>query len=204
MAKRGFLYNFGKIVVPPIFKLLYFYKIKNKNCLPNTGSYIICSNHLSYKDPLLVALSQRRKIFFMAKQELFRSKFLNRLISSLGAFSVQRGAGAVDALEYAQGLLKKGNVVGIFIEGTRSRDGELLRPKSGAALIAYQTNTPVLPISISAKGGGKLKLFHRITVNCGKPIMPEELGMTTGDRKEFRQATRIIMENITRLRKEDI
>lgn len=204
MAKKSFLYKFGRVVVPPIFKLLYSYKIKNKNCLPKEGNYIICANHLSYKDPLLVALSQNRQIYFMAKDELFRHKLLGKLLTSLGTFAVKRGVSAGSALNYAEELLQQKELVGIFIEGTRSKDGNLLSPKSGAALIAYKTNTPVLPVSISTKGGGKLKAFHRITVNCGEPLSIQDMGMITGARKEFRQASRVIMDKIEALRDEDI
>lgn len=204
MAKKSLLYKIGKVIVPPIYKLIYFYKIKNKNCLPDTGRYIVCANHLSYKDPLLVALSQKRQIYFMAKEELFRFKSLNKIITAAGAFAVKRGVGSESALKYAEDLLNDGELVGVFLEGTRSKNGEPLSPKSGAALLAYQTKTPVLPISLSTKGGGKLKAFHRITINCGKPLSLEDMGMISGDRKEFRKASRVIMDNIKALRNEDI
>lgn len=94
--------------------------------------------------------------------------------------------------------------MGIFIEGTRSKDGNLLKPKSGAAMLAYKAQVPVMPVSISTKGGGVLKLFHRVTISCGQTVTPEELGITEGTGPQFREASRKIMELISALRQQDI
>lgn len=202
--RRTPLYNFAKAVVPPIFKLLYRCRINNKNNLPETGKFIVCANHISLKDPIFLAMAQKRQIYYMAKAELFENKFVGGIIRALGAFPVNRGTGDTQAISNAEKLLNEGQVLGIFIEGTRSKTGELLRPKSGAAMMAFQTGASVVPMSISCKGGRMPKLFRRVTVTCGKPVTPEELGLHEGTGMEFRSASRKIMDIIRAMREKDI
>ena len=144
--KRGALYSFGWYLLYPIFKLLFFFKVNGRENIPENGGFILCSNHLSNFDPVLLALSQKRQIFYMAKAELFKNKFFGALIRKLGAFPVERGAGDGKAIEMAESIIKDEKMLGIFIEGTRSKTGEFLRPKSGAAIIAHQMKATVIPV----------------------------------------------------------
>ena len=198
------LYRFGRIVCLPIFKLLFRMRFQNRNCLPPSGRVIICCNHISLKDPVFLALAQNRQVNFMAKAELFHNAFLAKLITSLGAFPVHRGEKDSKAISTAETLLQNDEVLGIFIEGTRSKDGNLLRPKSGAAMLAYQTGAPVLPMCISCKGGRLPKLFQRVTVSCGQLMSVEQLGLFHGTGAEFRNASRMIMDKIQEMRERDI
>ena len=204
LTKNTPFYNFAKGLLPIIFKPLYFYKVKNKNSLPQGQGCVVCCNHISMKDPVFLGLAQKRMLRYMAKSELFQNKFVSKIISALGAFPIQRGKHDEGAINLAEEYLKQGAVVGIFIEGTRSKDGNLLKPKSGAAMLAYKAQVPVMPVSISTKGGGLLKLFHRVTISCGQTVTPEELGITEGTGPQFREASRKIMELISALRQQDI
>ncbi|MFQ9952272.1 MAG: lysophospholipid acyltransferase family protein, partial [Clostridium sp.] len=130
--------------------------------------------------------------------------FLSCIIRSLGAFPVHRGSGDTQAINNAELLLKAQKVLGIFIEGTRSKTGELLRPKSGAAMLAFQTHTPVVPACISCRGGKMPKIFRKITISYGEPLTPEELGLKEGTAQEFRNASRKIMDIIRTMREKDI
>lgn len=202
--KRGVLYSFGRLIFIPVLKLLFAYRVKGRENLPKEGAYIICSNHLSNYDPMLLAVTQSRQIFYMAKAELFKNRFFGAILKKLGAFPVQRGAGDGKAINEAENIVQNGNLLGIFIEGTRSKTGEFLRPKSGAAIIAHQMNIPVIPVCITPYTKTKrVKAFHKVTVSWGKPIMPEELGFTEGGNAEYRNASRIIMSEIKKLREEE-
>ena len=125
------LYRVGQAVCRPIMKVFYRYKFINNNSIPHEGAYIIASNHMSFSDPVLLGLGQRRRLFFMAKQELFKNKFFAGLIRALGAFPVERGAGDGKAIKTGEDLIKEGNVMTIFIEGGRTKTGEFMRPRSG-------------------------------------------------------------------------
>lgn len=99
MGQSKVLYRVGQAVCRPIMKVFYRYKFINNNSIPHEGAYIIASNHMSFSDPVLLGLGQRRRLFFMAKQELFKNKFFAGLIRALGAFPVERGAGDGKAIK---------------------------------------------------------------------------------------------------------
>ena len=185
MKRRNPIYVVGRILVIPIFKLLFFYKVNGKKNLPKKGPYIVCSNHLSNYDPVFLALTQKRQIYYMAKAELFKNRFFSWLIRKLGAFPVERGAGDGKAINEAEQVVNDGRLLGIFIEGTRSKTGEFLRPKSGAAIIAQQMNVPVIPVCITPKNK-KVKVFQKVTISWGKPMSVEELGLKNGGGEEYR------------------
>ena len=199
------LYAFGKAILTPIYKLLFFYKVKGRENIPAHGGYIVCSNHLSNNDPVFLGVSFNRQIFYMAKAELFRNPLLGGLIRALGAFPVQRGAGDGKAINEAETIIKDEKMLGIFIEGTRSKTGEFLRPKSGASIIAKQTNASVIPVCITPKTKDhKVRIFHKTTITIGKPISPAELELGEDSGLEaYRKAAKMIMQEIKKLRENE-
>lgn len=202
--KRSPLYVIGRALLIPIFKLLFFYKINGKENVPNDGPYIICSNHLSNCDPVFLSITQRRQIYYMAKIELFKNPFMGWLYRQLGAFPVQRGAGDGKAINEAENIVRDGKLLGIFIEGTRSKTGEFLRPKAGAAIVAHQMNVPVVPVCITPKKK-KVRAFQKVIISVGKPITPQELGLEgEAGGEAYRSASRKIMEEIQKLREKDL
>ena len=203
MAKNTLFYRIGRVVCTPIMKVTHRYRLANKNTIPPEGGYIVACNHLSFSDPVLLGIGQERQMNFMAKSSLFKNKFVSLIIRSLGAFPVEKNAGD-DAVNHGVELIKNGGVMTIFIEGTRSKTGELLRPRSGAAMIAYDTKAPVIPAAITIKGGRPNKLFRKRTVRYGEPLTNEQLGLINGTPREFREASRIIMDKIRQMREMDI
>ena len=200
MAQNKALYTFGKGVCMPIFKLLYRFQTVNADAIPKEGGVIIASNHLSYSDPPLLGLSSKRRMYFMAKAELFRNKFVGALIRALGAFPVERGAGDGKAIKTGEDLLREGNLMTIFIEGGRTKTGELMRPRSGCALVAQQMQIPVVPACITIVGNPKW-IFAKRVVEFGEPLTPQQLGLTVdGGRRELKNASNMIMDDIKRMR----
>ena len=133
--------KFGRFLLwflHPLAWLLFPFKALGRENIPPAGAeppVIFCANHVSIIDPVFLEMCQKRHIFFMAKAELFDSWFgRNILGKALGAFPVKRGAGDTGAIDTAEEIVRSGRVLGIFPEGTRSKDGALGRPKSGAAL----------------------------------------------------------------------
>ncbi|MCQ4021852.1 MULTISPECIES: 1-acyl-sn-glycerol-3-phosphate acyltransferase [unclassified Ruminococcus] len=201
--KKPFIFKLARMVCTPVFKLIYRYEITNRNNIPPQGAYIVACNHQSYSDPVLLGIGQKRIINFMAKEELFRNKFFAALIRSLGAFPVHRGGtGDQTAINNAQKLLLDGRVLGIFPEGKRSLNGELLKLRAGAVMLAYQCNVPIIPACITAKGG-KMKMFNKVKITYGDPISCEQLGITQGSGKELREATKKLAEKIAAIREKD-
>lgn len=192
------LYSFLRCVIRPFFMLIYRVKFVNPDNLPQEGSYILVSNHISAVDPIILAIGQRKRyIHFMGKSELFKNKFLNWFFHSIGCFPVDRGKSDRTSVRHFEQVVNDGHVMGIFFEGTRSKTGEFLKPKSGAALIAYDTKTPVVPVCVTKTDKGLICHF-------GDPVSLEELGFVNGGAKEFREASRRIMEIIKSFREQDL
>ncbi len=197
-------YKIGRAILIPIYKIFYFYEVKYEQELPDDQPYILCPNHMQYKDALLIMISHKKQIYFMAKHELFRHRILAKILYAAGAFPVKRGTESKTAVKHSKNLLNSGKIVGIFMEGTRSKSGKLLAPKAGAVLLAQQCNAAIVPVSISCKNEKLPKIFRKITIHYGKPLSLKELGIEDGSRSGIRDASRIVMDNIKKLRQEDI
>src|SRR3954447_16920552 len=116
--------------------------------IPSSGPVIFVSNHRSFLDPFILGLCNRRPVYYVAKQELFKYRLFAWFIGSLGAFPVRRGAGDADMIETAKAILERGDPVLIFPEGTRTRPGSLGKPKRGIGRLALETGAPVVPLAI--------------------------------------------------------
>lgn len=149
-----------------LLPLLRRWKVEGAENLPREGAVIVIANHQSYWDPVVLGTALRRRVYFMAKEELFRIPFFGTLIRVLGAFPVKREAYDRRALKVALEHLMRGHVVGIFPEGTRSPSGELLPPQPGAAILALKTGAPVLPVALIGTRG----VCGRVRVRVGKPF----------------------------------
>lgn len=202
--KDTHLYHFARIYLPWFFRILMPIRVLHADYMPKTGPVVLCCNHMSNTDSVRLAYSQRRQIFFMAKEELFRNGFVACVLRWLGAFPVMRGKGDLGAINLSVRHLKEGDVLGVFIEGTRSKDGSLLKPKPGAAMLASRCHAPILPCCITAKGGRLTKLFHTAVIAYGKPLFPEELSIHNNAPSELRSASLKIMERIAELREESL
>lgn len=194
------LYKFCVNIIRPIVKILFPYEVRGlENANSVSGGYVLCSNHLSNADPVFLVLIHPRPIFFMAKEELFRSKLISKFLSAVGVFPVRRGKGDKSALNHAMEISRSGEILGIFVEGTRSKTGEFLRPRSGATLIAAQTKSPVLPVCITGGGeNNKVKMFKKTIISYGKLIDSGDISCE--NRLELKNSTNLIMQNIKDLR----
>ncbi|MDP9752092.1 lysophospholipid acyltransferase family protein [Thermoanaerobacter pentosaceus] len=160
-------YYIAKIIVRTIIKVIFKIEIKGLENIPKKGPVIICSNHISFLDPPVIGALLNRRIYFMAKEELFKNPFLKLLLGTgLGAFPVKRGTADLSAIKTALTYLKKGKAIGIFPEGTRSKTGQLQKAEPGVAMLAIKGNAPVVPIAIKGRYG----LFSKIIINIGKPM----------------------------------
>lgn len=176
------------------------YEVKGKDSLAELkGGFLICSNHISNLDAIFISVAVNRKIYFLAKSELFRNPIFSFFLKKFGAICIRRGENDFKALSKAKEILKSHQILGIFIEGTRSKTGKFLRPKSGATIIANETKSPILPICITPEGGKKVKIFKKTTIYLGTPI--EKITLESNEYKEIRHATEFIMSEVKKLRK---
>ena len=165
--------------------------------MPMEGVCLVCSNHTGLHDVIVLAACMKRQPRYMAKRELFKIPLLKQLITALGAFPVDRGGADVAAIKTAISMIKSGEAVTVFPQGTRHKgvDPRTTKPKSGVGMIAYRTGVPVVPVYIRTKKNHTLP-FRRTEIICGDPIMPEELGFVSGGSEEYARAAQYIFDRI--------
>ena len=154
-------------------------RLEGRERIPKVGPYIVVANHVDWKDPPAIEITFRVAIRFMAKIEAFRMFFLGGLLRGIGCFPVRRGESDRRAIVTCLQVLRAGNVLGFFPEGTRSRDGVLHRGHPGIAFLAAKSGAPILPVGVT--GTRAAKLFRsEIRVRVGRPFTVAELALPEG------------------------
>jgi len=191
------LYKFLRKHLKRIFTWALRLEISGEENLPKDKAVIVCSNHISNWDPIVLAAVFERPVRFMAKASLFKIPLLNTLIRTLGAFPVNRGSADPASLKTAINTLKNGDAVGVFPQGTRCMNQEPSQTeiKSGVGMIAYRSGADVIPVSIKTKNY-KMKLFRKVYVKVGKVIPNAELNISSSAKSEYESASRLIFDRI--------
>lgn len=163
--KLRMLYTIAQPVLRFLFRILFFMRCTGRENVPETGGLVVCGNHKSNLDPPLIGGFLPRKMRYLAKKELFDSKFGNWFLGGLGAVPVERNASDIGLFKLFIKLLKEENAVCVFPEGTRHCDN-IEQVKSGAVLFAIKSHSPILPVAVV----GDYKLFRPMKVVYGEPI----------------------------------
>ena len=169
----------SQVIIFPIYKLIFRGSLIGRENIPQKGAFIMVSNHGSLLDPPLLGHAIGRNISFMAKSELFRIPLLGFIIKSCGAYPVKRGIVDKTTIKIACEKLSNNNCIGIFIDGTRQKDGRVNKPKKGAALLSFKNQKMLLPVAIiNSHRLVRLKFFipffAKIVIKVGKPINPPD------------------------------
>ena len=163
-------YDFAKAIVRPLTGAFFAVTATGYENVPATGPLIVAANHRSYLDPPLIGSWFPRPVHWMAKDELFRYPILGTLIRWCNAFPVARGEADVGSIKRALRILKEGEVVGIFPEGTRNISGDV-EAKAGAVLLASRAHCPVVPVGVSRTGIAMKRLRgSHVEMRIGAPI----------------------------------
>ncbi|HEX6971434.1 MAG TPA: lysophospholipid acyltransferase family protein, partial [Limnochordia bacterium] len=153
-------YPLARWIVWGLLRLTFRVRVEGLENLPRQGSLILAANHASYIDPPLLGAATPRRLYFMAKRELFTIPLFGALIRRFGAFPVRRGALDRQAIRSALELLARGEAVVLFPEGTRHRSGGLLPGQQGVAMLASRSGAPIVPVGLV----GTRRLFRRLPV----------------------------------------
>jgi len=167
----------SKLFVFPIYKFIFKGHLIGRENIPQKDSFIMVSNHGSLLDPPLLGHALGRNISFMAKAELFQIPFLGFVIKACGAYPVKRGIADKNTIKIACKKLSNNNCIGIFIDGTRQKNGRVNKPKQGAALLAFKNQKILLPVAIVnshrlIRFKFFIPLFSKIVIKVGKPVQP--------------------------------
>ena len=197
-------YRWGHRLTNIFCKTMGHLEVQGIRHIPREGGVLLVSNHVSFLDPVIVGSAANREIHFMARSTAFDIPGLGKLISLYNAYPVNRGAPDLGALRKTIGLLKAGNVVLMFPEGTRSVDGTLGKARDGACFIADRAGVPTIPVFHSGaermlpRSSSRLRRT-KLSVTFGEP-----LELITGEfetkRERYQQMGNQIMEAIADLR----
>ena len=175
-------------------------KVVNPENIPTEGGCLVCANHTSMLDVLILSAGLKRQIRYMAKKEVMTVPVLGKFLSALGAYPVDRGGADVSSIKRTISFLEEGEMVGIFPQGTRHPgvDPATTPIKGGVGMITWHTKATVLPVCIATKHN-RVRPFCRTQLIVGKPIPFEKFGYTGGGRKEYLAASERIFADICRL-----
>lgn len=206
-------FRFGAAVMRPILNLIVKRDWRGGEKLPKSGPAIVVCNHISYLDPLTFShflYNNGRAPRYLGKESVFKIPIIGFIIKSAGQIPVKRESrDAIQGYEHAIAVLKAGHLLGVYPEGTLSRDPELwpMKGKTGVARLALQTGVPVYPCAswgpekVIPPYGKRIKLFPRtkVTVLMGEPVDLSKWKGKSADSVAVEEATEAIMDEITRL-----
>ncbi len=185
----NFIYHVAKFFLKPRIRF------EGAEHIPDTGAVVIIANHVHALDPLVVGLAMERPVHFLAKKELFKGSLIRWFLMNLRCIPVDRDNIDRNALRRAVEVLKNGGMLGVFPEGTRSLDNEMLPFKSGGSYIASQAPCTILPVAVT----GTERLLHYlekpVTLKIGEPFPYAAL---TGEKR------RDTLERITKMQEEAV
>lgn len=189
------LFKWGMVI--PVFRFYFRGRVHRPQQYLDRGRVIVVANHASDVDPPFVGATFGRPVAFMAKEELFRVPGLGKFITLYGAYPVRRGSVDRRALKAAAERIRDGWAVGLFLDGTRTADGRIHNPRLGAAFLAAQTQTPLVPVSVWGtdkimEEGSSFPKPVPVTIRIGEPIAPP----ASTDRADLEAVTQRCVEAV--------
>ena len=193
------------VVLGPLLKLLFRPWVQGEEHIPDEGAAIFASNHLSFSDSIFLPLMVPRRMTFLAKSDYFTGRGLKgkataAFFKGVGQLPVDRSGGKAGEAALNSGLriLRRGELLGIYPEGTRSPDGRLYRGRTGVARMALEAGVPVLPVAMigtdkAQPTGKKLPRIMRIGIRIGRPLSFARYEGMEEDRFVLRSITDEIM-----------
>lgn len=191
-------------IIKFIFKIsaiiMYRPKVVGKENLPKDTAAIICPNHVHALDSAVIIAMNKRKINVLAKEELFKNRFLRFIANLFGIYPVKPDKKSMESIKISLKLLKKNELLMIFPEGTRNGMAKGVKPKDGSVKLAIKANTPIIPVGVQ----GKFKLFRKVKINIGKPIYYSKYKEEINNKEVLDKLTEDLMKTIVKLRDEKI
>lgn len=142
-------YSAARLFASGCCRVLTGWDVRGRQHIPRRGGVVVACNHISFWDPALLGASVPRELYFLAREELFRTPVLGPLIRSVNAIPIRRGVADLSGLSRAMDRLKDGAALLMFPEGSRMRDGELHPARPGVGMMAVHADVPIVPCYIS-------------------------------------------------------
>lgn len=194
-------YDTLSVILRGYYNLLWPSKVAGMENIPASGGFILCANHVHWRDPLFLAVRlPKRRYTYLAKAELYKNP-VSRLVlgeKGLGGIPINRGHSDLNAIRQALKAIAGGHGLAIFPQGTRSRDNTPTPMLNGVSMIALRAGVPVIPVYLD----GPYRMFHHVDVTVGAPVELADLGKRY-DAATLSEATRRIESAIWGLKKSD-
>jgi 1-acyl-sn-glycerol-3-phosphate acyltransferase len=194
----------ARTALAPVARRLWSIEISGLDRLPESGPAILCPNHVSFLDSAFLMLVVQRNISFVGKAEYMDSWKTKILFPMMGMIPIDRSGGEKSqaALDAAEGVLTRGELFGMFPEGTRSRDGCLYKGRTGAARLATKIGCPIFPVGIVGTDeiqppDAKVpKLFRSCSITIGRQVRPERYTTSTDPHMAWRSMIDEVMYEV--------
>jgi 1-acyl-sn-glycerol-3-phosphate acyltransferase len=210
MKDAPLMYRALKRILPPIVTRYFHLQVEGLENVPSSGGAIVAANHLSFFDSIFMPLMVDRPVYFLAKADYFESARTRWFFEGAGTIPTYRQGGdkGKQALESGISVLERGDLLGIYPEGTRSPDGRLYRGKTGPVRMALEAGVPIVPVGIlgsrdAQPPGSYLPRRHPVTVRYGRPV---DFSRYEGDEDDpfvLRSATDELMYEIMMLSEQE-
>lgn len=189
------IYKIGRFLTYLLSLILFRITISGKENIPESGGALICPNHISNIDPVVISFTTPREIHYMAKAELFKNRLLAWFFYKVKAFPVNREKVGIETIKTSLKVLKEEEILGIFPEGHRVNPEDRTPPASGFIVFAIKTKSPIIPVRIK----GKYRFRGKLEIIIGQPIYLEEYyGKKLSD-EETHQLSEKIMDTVYEL-----
>ena len=186
----------GRVTIQPAVKLFAPLQVYGAERVPLTGGLVVAANHFSWIDPPALGAACPRTLYFMAKVEVHRVPGLGELMRAFGTFAVRRGESDREAVRRMREIVREGNALGMFAEGTRQRSGVPGPVQPGAAMVAVNEEVPLIPAAIHGSQAWRLGNFAPVSIAWGAPMTFD--GLPRGG-KGYKEASVEVERELRRL-----
>lgn len=203
------IYWFCRFLCGVLVKYYLRLSVKGRENLHKVkGGAIYAVNHTSYLDPMIAGVASDRVVYYMARKSLYRHKYFGALLRRVNTVPLDRDSADLKALRQMMKLLKEGNLVLMFPEGTRSLDGNFLPARPGVGLMALRMKVPVIPAYVkgshdSLPKHAKFPRFVKVGIIIGEPIYFDKwLTKKTFEKSDYQEVADLVMDKIKELSKQ--
>jgi 1-acyl-sn-glycerol-3-phosphate acyltransferase len=193
MKRLNTIWAIGQVTFGTAVRVLAPLTVYGRERVPSEGGVVLAMNHFSWLDPPAFGAASPRPVRFLAKAELHEVKVVGPLIRSFGTLSVRRGESDREAVRLMRQCVQEGDALGLFVEGTRMRDGVPGEVKPGASMVALQERVPIVPAAIHGTQFWKPGTFEPVSVAWGRPLRFDGL---PANGKGYREASAEIQREI--------
>jgi 1-acyl-sn-glycerol-3-phosphate acyltransferase len=169
------VWSVGRLTIQPFVQVVARLRVYGAERVPLTGGLVMAANHFSWIDPPALGAASPRTVYMMAKVEAHRVPGLGELMRSFGAFPVRRGESDRDAVRTMRQIVRDGNALGMFVEGTRQKSGVPGPAQAGAAMVAITEGVPVIPVAFHGSQRWRLGNFAPVSAAWGMPLTFDDL-----------------------------